>query len=207
MLLKFFTKKTVFFDLFDKHVDLARQAAAKFHESLTDPINITNLVDINTIEHEADRILKQASEELHKTFITPIDPDLIYQLISHIDDVVDCIDTAADCMIIYRIEKPTTDLIALSNTVNNSVQCLDVAVRGLRHLKEVDAIQKACTAVGQCEHDADDALRAALGHLFEQESDAKKIIIWKELYEIMEAATDRCKDVTDVIQGILLENN
>lgn len=207
MHLRFFTKKTVFFDFFDIHIDLVKQAVQKFHHSLSEPINISDLIAIKPIEHEADKIIRQASEALQKTFITPIDRDLIYRLISHIDDVIDCIDTAADCLLIYRINSPTKDLIHLSNIVSRSVLHLEVAVKGLRNLQNVKAIQDACSAVNLCEHEADDALLSTLGQLFEQESDAKQIIKWKEIYEIMESATDRCADVTDVIQSILLENN
>lgn len=206
MLLKFFTKKTPFFDLFDKHVELAKRAAQKFHESLTDPINVPDLAAISAIEHEADKILKETSELLHTTFITPIDSDLIFRLVNHVDDVIDCIDTAADCMLIYHIQRPTQDLIGLSTILDRSVRQLEIAVKGLRNLKDPLPVQEACTAVGGCEHDADDALRLALGQLFKLEPDAKEIIKWKEIYEIMEEATDRCADVTDVIQSILLEN-
>lgn len=207
MLLKFFTKKTVFFDLFDTHIDLARQAAQKFHESVTEKIDTDGLIAIKPIEHKADRILKETSENLHKTFITPIDRDQIFHLMNHIDDVIDCIDTVADCLLIYKIEKSNNNLTKLSEIVDRSVKHLVVAVKGLRNLKNITIIQDACNAVAICEHDADETLRFSLGQLFQQEPDAREIIKWKEIYEIMETATDRCSDVTDVIQSILLENN
>lgn len=207
MLLGLFTKKTVFFDLFDKHAALVKLAAEKFHDSLKEPLDLSLLIAIKPLEHDADIFLKQTSETLHRTFITPIDRDLIFSLITHLDDVIDCIDTAADCLLIYNIEKITPDLIHLSEILLRSVSHLEIAIRALRELKNVGAIQEACTAVDTCEHEADDSLRFSLGKLFREEKDAKEIIKWKEIYEIMETATDRCSDVTDVIQTILLDNN
>lgn len=207
MLLGIFTKKTLFFDYFDKHTFLVKEAAEKFRNSLTEPIDISSLMAIKPLEHDADVIIKEASEALHRTFITPFDRDLIFRLIAGLDDVIDCIETAADCLLIYHIHKPTPDLIVLADILSKGIGHLEVAVKELRNLKKVEAIQDACTAVDKCEHDADDALRLALGRLFDEEPNAKEIIKWKEIYEVMETATDRCADVIDVIQTILLENN
>ena len=98
-----FPKGAIFFDQLDRHASLARQAAIKFQESLFEEINIQRLKQIKSLEHEADQITKLTSEKLHKTFITPIDRDQIYHLISKLDDVIDSIDATADCLIIYKI--------------------------------------------------------------------------------------------------------
>lgn len=170
-------------------------------------MNLTALLQIKALEHEADQIARQCSEKLHTTFITPIDRDQIYHLVSRIDDVIDAIDATADSLIIYKITTPTKELIALARTLTSAVFSLQQAVKGLRQLKKGDPIRAACTQVAHFEHEADNELRAALENLFQNENDAKQLIIWKEIYETLEAATDRCSDAADTIEGILLEND
>lgn len=204
---KFFPKKTLFFDLLDAHAALTYQAALKFQESLTSEINLTSLLQIKTLEHEADHIARKCSEKLHTTFITPIDRDQIYHLVSRIDDVIDAIDATADSLIIYKISTPTKELIALACTLTYTAFSLQQAVNGLRDLKKGEPIREACAKVIKFEHEADNELRAALENLFENVNDAKQLIIWKEIYETLEAATDRCSDAADTIEGILLEND
>ncbi len=203
----FFPKSAIFFDLLDKHVLLTYQAAIKFQESLSEEINMSNLRQIKTLEHEADLIAKQTAEILHKTFITPIDRDQIYNLVSKIDDVIDSIDATADCLIIYKITKATEQLVYMAQVLTWTITEMQKAVNGLRNLKKSESIIIACTAVNKYEHEADEALQSALSKLFQEEPDARQLIIWKEIYESLESATDRCSDVADTIEGILLENN
>lgn len=202
-----FSKGTVFFDLLDRHVLLAHQAAIKFQESLSEEIDINTLRLIKSLEHEADRITRQITERLHKTFITPIDRDQIYHLVSRIDDVIDSIDATVDCLIIYKISKATKELVDMARILTLAVSSMERAVNGLRNLKQSESIRTACSKVNKYEHEADDALQSALGRLFENEQDARQLIIWKEIYESLEEATDRCSDVADTIEGILLEND
>ena len=206
MFSKFLPSSTIFFDLFDRHIALTYQAAQKFHESISHGINHSGLMAIKTFEHEADAIIKQCIETLHKTFITPIDRESIYQLVSHIDDVIDCIDAAAECIVVYKIHAPSSELIQLSQILYYSVEQLETAVKGLRTIRQTASIQNACNAINKFEHEADDTLRYALGQLFQEEDNIKQLIKWKEIYETLEIATDRCSDVADIIQGILLEN-
>lgn len=207
MFSKFFPRNTIFFDFLDKQALLALQAAIKFQDSLSQEINSAVLGQIKSLEHEADTIAKNCSEALHKTFITPIDRDLIYLLVSRIDDVIDSIDATADCLIIYKTKNPTRELIKLAQILTQAISQMQKAINGLRHLKKTEGIRNACTAINKCEHEADDALQLALGDLFQNESDIRQLIIWKEIYEKLESATDHCSDVADAIEGILLEND
>lgn len=204
---KLFPRSTIFFDMLDKHAKLTYQASLKLQESLQEKINLSTLSPIKSLEHEADNIARQCSETLHKTFITPIDRDQIYRLVSRIDDVIDSIDATADCLQLYKIETPTKELLQLANILVHAVEHMQKAVNGLRDLKESEAIRNACSLINQCEHEADDALQQAISNLFQKEPDTRKLIIWKEIYESLETATDRCSDVADTIEGILLEND
>lgn len=207
MLSYFFTPSTFFFDLLDKHASITYQAALKLHESLSEKIEAVTLAEIKSLEHEADSIAKQGLETLHKTFMTPIDRDQIYLLVSRIDDVVDSIDASADCLIIYKIQTPTQELIHLTQILIQAVYQMQKAVNGLRYLKKKEVIRTACSAINFFEHDADDTLQRAVGNLFQNEPDIRQLIIWKEIYETLESATDRCSDVADTLEGILLEND
>lgn len=207
MFSKFFTRSTVFFDLLDQHALLTLQAALKFQESLTPEINTTALLQIKSLEHEADLIAKQTAETLHRTFITPIDRDQIYLLVSRIDDVIDNIDATADCLIIYKARHATKELITFAQILREASYEMQKAVNGLRTLKKTELIRTACAGINKYEHDADDMLRCSLETLFQDEPDTRQLIIWKEIYETIESATDRCADVADTIEGILLEND
>lgn len=202
-----FPKRTIFFDLLDQHASLTYQAALMFQKSLSEEIDIHSLSQIKSLEHEADFIAKQTAEKLHKTFITPIDRDQIYHLVSRIDDVIDTIDATADCLIIYKTTKATGELIDMARILILAVSETQKAVHGLRDLKQSESIRAACSAINQYEHVADEALQSAIAKLFQNEPDARQLIIWKEIYESLEAATDRCSDVADTIEGILLEND
>ena len=168
MFSKFLPRSTIFFDFFDRHVGLASQAAQKFYESISNGINPASLMTIKAMEHEADAVTKQCVETLHKTFITPIDRDSIYQLILHIDDVIDCIDAAADCIVIYKIDEISPELIQLSQILCYSVEQVESAVKGLRTIQQTASIKNACIAINNFEHEADEVLRFALGRLFQE---------------------------------------
>lgn len=193
-------KSNLFFDLFERHIALTRRAALMLQ--LGD-----ELASIKKLEHEADKVTKQCADEVHKTFITPIDRDQIYKLISHLDDIMDDIDKTADCLMIYKIPKVHPEVARLANILVAAVQSVEKAVVLLRNLSNEAAIREACGEIRRYEHEADDALYSALANLFDLEADARMIIKMKDIYESLESATDRCADVADDIETILIESN
>lgn len=207
MFTKWFAPKVQFFDLFEKHIALSLQAAKIFLVLVTKQ-DLKSLSErIKNLEHQGDEITRQVSASLHKTFITPIDRDQMYQLINRLDDILDSIDAAADAIETFKITTVTIELKDLIHVVVQAIEQLQIAIGGLRQLKNNRSIHIACELVNHLEHEADTIFRNALGKLFETEKDAKQIIIWKDLYENLEEASDRCADVADVIEGILLEND
>ncbi len=157
-------------------------------------------------EHEADSITHRTIEMLHQTFITPIDRDQIHELITHMDDVVDLIHGASRRMILYGIEKPTPPLIELAKTVHLSVLEMQKAVTGLRDLKNAGVILRSCVEMNKLENDGDALRDSAVAQLFKDEKNAVEVLKWKEIYESVETALDRCEDVANVIEGVVLEN-
>jgi uncharacterized protein Yka (UPF0111/DUF47 family) len=164
-------------------------------------------VRIKELEHRADILTHHCVEALHKIFITPIDREDIYRLISHQDDVIDCIDGAARRIAIYKIVDMPPEAKQLADTVLASTEYVQEAVAGLRNLKNAADIQRCCFQINKVENEADILLSKVLGALFESEKDLRLLIKWKEIYEAMEGATDRCEDVANIIDGIILEHS
>ena len=161
---------------------------------------------IKDIEHEADSITHDCVEALHKTFITPIDRDQIHKLISHMDDIMDYVETVSDLCVLYNVTGMTQDARDLAAVLLDATLHIEGAVKGLRDMKHAETISAACIEVNRLENAGDELLRRAVARLFNEEKDPVAIIKWKELYENLEIATDRCEDVANIIEGIVLEN-
>jgi uncharacterized protein len=163
---------------------------------------------IKQIEEDCDAITHAVVASLHKTFITPIDRNDIYRLITKMDDVMDFVDAAAERIALYEISAPRgKELFELATTLLTCSERVLEAVTGLRNLKHADLILEKCVEINRLENVADGQLRSSLARLFREEKDPVAIIKWKEIYELLETATDRCEDVANVIEGIVLENS
>jgi predicted phosphate transport protein (TIGR00153 family) len=162
---------------------------------------------IKQIEEECDAITHAVVASLHKTFITPIDRNDIYRLITKMDDVMDLVDAAAERIALYEINSGGRELRELAETMLSCAERVLEAVTGLRNLKHSELILEKCIEINRLENVADGQLRSSLARLFREEKDPVAIIKFKELYELLETATDRCEDVANVIEGVVLENS
>ena len=122
------------------------------------------------------------------------------------DDVVDFVEAAADRIVLYELSPMTQDVRDLCDTLVRATEEVEQALRGLRDLRNADRIRQVCVDVNRLENEADTILRNALAKLFKSESDAITVLKWKEVYELIEEATDRCEDVANTIEGVVLEN-
>ena len=207
MLKKLMPRETSFFEFFERH-------AATTVRGCRELLDLTNAGrdfeararSIKDIEHEADSITHDCVEALHRTFITPIDRDQIHMLISRMDDIMDYVETVSDQCVLYNIDHMTTAAQELAAVLLESTERIEGAVKGLRDMKHAEAISEQCIEVNRLENKGDDLLRKAVARLFDQEKDPVAIIKWKEIYENLEIATDRCEDVANIIEGIVLEN-
>lgn len=196
-----------FFDLFDRHAALTVEGARELRALVSAGADIgPKAKRIEDIEHEADAITHECVEALHQAFITPIDRDDIHRLISRLDDVIDLVQGAAGRLSLYELSDMTQDVKDLSDVLVRSAEEVALAVRDLRDLRRAPALRQRCIAVNRLENEADAVLRTALGRLFRTEKNPVAIMQWKEIYEIIEAATDRCEDVANIIEGVLLEH-
>jgi uncharacterized protein len=163
--------------------------------------------DIKRIEEECDRITHAVVASLHQTFITPIDRNDIHRLITKMDDVMDQVEAVAERLVLYEITSATDHMRALARNLHVSSERVLEAITGLRDLKRPALALEKCVEINRLENEADALLREALANLFREEKDPIAVIKWKELYELLESATDRCEDVANIIEGVVLENS
>jgi predicted phosphate transport protein (TIGR00153 family) len=162
---------------------------------------------VKQIEHECDEITHAVVQALHKTFITPIDRNDIYTLITKMDDIMDLVEAAAERLSLYELPTMTKEVGDLARCLVTSAEHVLGAVTGIRDLKKVNGILEHCVEINRLENVADKILRNALAKLFREEKDPIAVIKWKEIYETLESATDRCEDVANIVEGVMLENS
>ena len=159
--------------------------------------------EIKRIESAGDAITHRIFRNLNQTFITPIDREDIYALASCIDDVLDLVEATADQMVVFKIEKPTQEAISLADIIFQSSEELG---RGIAQLGKVTDLNATFVTVNSLENEADRITRDAIARLFENERDAITVLKWKEIYQSLEETTDRCEDVANVLERILLKH-
>jgi len=193
--------------LFERHAALTVEGAREMQRLVQGGQNVrTRAARIKEIEHETDVITHACVERLHKTFITPFDRDDIHRLITRMDDVMDYIDSAAIAVMLYELTDMTPPVRELADVLVRSTESVAVAVSGLKNVKQSKAILDACIEVNRLENEGDEILRGALAELFRGAKDPLLVLKWKEVYEALENATDRCEDVANVIEGVVLEH-
>jgi predicted phosphate transport protein (TIGR00153 family) len=193
-----------FFDLFEQQSENIAAAARVLEQLTLEPADAkAKAQQIKDLEHAGDALTHELVRRLSTTFLTPIDREDIYALSGRLDDVLDLIDAVADRMVLYKITEPTDGCVGMAKVIVKAADETDRAVRCLRTLSPY--YHKHCVEVNRLENEADRLLRDQLAALFEGRVDAIEVIKWKELYETMEEVTDRCEDVVNVIEGIVLK--
>jgi len=196
---------------FDSFEDLGKHTVEGCRALLAMLENPTDLESqaqrIAHIEEECDEITHQVIAQLHKTFITPLDRNDIYRLTTKMDDIMDYVDAVADRLSLYEFSTSSKDLTEMGRCLVESAEHVLKALKGLRNLKDPQGILNHCIEINRQENVADKILRASLARLFKEEKDAIQVLKWKEIFETMEATTDRCEDVANVIEGVVLENS
>ncbi len=200
-------REHIFFDLFEQAAGNVHEGALALAELLKDFTDVAGKAQkIKDIEHAGDKITHATIEKLNKTFITPIEREDIHELTSRLDDVLDLIDSAVSRIMLYKIAKPTEDARAMAQVLVESTRIIMDLLPRMRNLKRSKEIVAQCIEVHTQENEGDRILHRALAQLFEDGHDAATIIKWKDIYENLEAASDRCEDVANVVEGIVLKN-
>lgn len=196
-----------FFELFNQHAELCVKGAAEMVALMTNFDDLENRVHaIESIEKQADKVTHNAIELLHKTFITPLDRDDIHQLITRMDDILDLLEDGAQTVSLYDIKNPTPEAKRLAELCLGCTEKVKSAVEMLNNMDNSRQILAICADIDRLEADADHVMRAAMSKLFRDEPDVRNLIKYKAFYEILETVTDRCEDVANIIEGIIVEN-
>ncbi len=204
--MRIFPKKVDFFETFDKALVNLNKATDELMELLR---NFGELKDrarnIEEIEHDGDMLTHDIMRQLNSSFLTPIDREDIHALASRIDDVLDLIWAAVDRMVVFGFKEPTPQIIDIAHLLHRTTEMLQKAFEELR-AKDYNHVQEHCIEINRLENDMDRTFRDALGMLFTDfKDDAIMVIKWKEIYEHLEDAGDRCEDVANILEGITLK--
>ncbi|AJE04375.1 DUF47 domain-containing protein [Geobacter pickeringii] len=159
---------------------------------------------IKDVEHRGDAITHDIIQKLNKSFITPFDREDIYSLASALDDMIDLIDASAIRFIMYNVEKPTAEAKELAFIILQSCQAVEKAVSHLGG--KFEHIAEHCVEVNALENEADRVCREAISRLFDEEKDPIQLIKWKEIYETLERATDKCEDAANILESVVVKN-
>jgi predicted phosphate transport protein (TIGR00153 family) len=199
-----------FFDLFNKHADLCVEGAKALSQLLQNyeyaSDRDASIKAIEQLERSADRVTHDTVSLLHTTFITPFDRDDIHRLISRMDDILDLIQDTAESLVLYDIQKLTPEALHLANILQICCDRVHSAVELLSSMDNAPQILKLAQDIDQLESDADRVMRSAVSKLFREEPDVRQVIKLKAVYELLETATDKCQDVANVIEGVVIEN-
>jgi uncharacterized protein len=206
MILRFFTRQFNFFDRFDEQVSHAVEAACFFKEAVAqDCVNEEMLRRMARIEHEGDNAAHTIIDQLNKTFLTPFDRQDIHALVMGLDDVTDMIHNIVSRLHVYGIRGVDKNLVEFAGVIEQSVQAVARAIRGLRYVKNVRVVFDACVEVNRLENVGDDMRDRVLTELFAQTTDPLVVLKWKDIYQDAETVLDVCEDVVHVVDSIMVK--
>jgi uncharacterized protein len=160
--------------------------------------------EINHLENKGDEVIHEIFTRLNQTFITPLDPEDIHALSSKLDDVLDGIEDAVHRMVAYKVEPIPPTVVLLAEIISS---CGNVLQKALQALEKNEKLMVHCIEINRLENEADRLVRSAVADLFDKEPNPIQLIKLKEIYEFLEATTDRCEDVADVLQNVVVKNS
>ncbi len=203
-----------FFEMFNQHAERIVEASQAFAQLVANYGDVLLREkynqDVDNAERAADRVTHEVNRVLHQTFITPIDREQIHSLINTMDDVADLFQDSAEAMALYDIRSMTDEIQRLTDLCVKCCERLQAAVKLLEKIADpavAEAALKTCEEIDRLEGDADRVLRSAMCKLFREENDVRELIKLKAIYELLETITDKCEDVANLIEGVILENS
>ncbi len=206
MAFRWIPKEESFFDLFEQMANLLVAGAAMLVEATarfeTLPENAKKL---ERLEHDADQLTHDLMERLNRTFITPLDREDIHRMATEMDDIMDLMEGATERFILFKVQRILPQAADIANVIQQQVQEIHRVMPQLRRMRR-ESILPHCIEINRLENTGDRLLRDAFASLFDGSHDPLTVIKWRELYELMEQATDKCEDVANTIEGIVLKN-
>jgi predicted phosphate transport protein (TIGR00153 family) len=201
-------KDEKFFDLFREQAENIHKAAQMLVLLFDDFRDVEKQVsEIKFVEHKGDQITHALMMKLNKTFITPFDREDIHVLATRLDDILDATDNAGQRLIVYRITKVPPKFLELADLLVESAKEVQKAVLALPDRKKLTSAITSCVEINRLENEADVIHREALAELFDNAHDAIEVVKLKDLFSFLEEATDRCEDVANVIETIIIKGS
>lgn len=207
-------KEGKYFDYFNAHAALIALGGASLTRLIgalasgVDEAKAQALADeIDQLESKADKITHEVLAQLHSAFITPFDRDEIHQLINNMDNILDIIQDVAEAMALYDIHRIPAEATVMAEVTERCCQRVTDLVKLLHNMDNAPQILKLCHEIGDLESEVDRQLRVAMSKTFREEPDVREVIKLKEIYQLLESVTDRCKDVAGTVEAIVLENS
>lgn len=201
---RFMPRDGDFFALFQKQAENIVSGAQAFTKMLEHYTGVPEQVQsIKAIEHQGDEITHLIFRKLNQTFITPFDREDMHELCGTMDDVIDLIDAAASRFVLYRVDSVRPGTIDLTKVLGAATAELSAAIHAM---ESPDKALHCIIEINRLENESDRICRTLIAQLFEEEKDPVQIIKWKEIFEVIETAVDKCEDVSNVIESVILKN-
>jgi len=196
-----------FFDLFDSIAEVLVDAAVCLQDLVTDYQDVPEKVRaLRDMEKRVDRATDGICERLNISFVTPIDREDIHSLAMCMDDVLDYIEASADRMNLYGVDKAREEAAELASILVESTKLIRTGVEALNNFRDIDSVLRPCVEINKLENQGDQVLRKALARLFKEETRPLEIAKWQEIFDRLETATDKCEDVANVLESIVVKN-
>jgi len=203
---KLIPQEMKFFDMFERSAQNLLKGAYVLNDIANDFLTLTeNAAKLERLEHDSDQITHEIMEKLNKTFITPIDREDIHELTAALDDVMDFIEAATERMILYKIKAPTPEMKEMANVILKQAEAINKVIPRLKDLKHAHVMEH-CIEINRLENEGDRIQREAVARLFDSRTDPLEVIKWRDIYDYLETATDKCEDVAVIIEGICLKH-
>jgi len=204
--MKVFSKSPDFLELFDKVGANITQAATILVAIMEHFTNLDNWAkEVHELEEDGDMLTHDIIKKLNKTFVTPFDREDIHALASKLDDILDFIWGTAERLSVFKMKEPREEAVIMSKEILTTVELVHKAIKTLKE-KDYTRMQEYCVEINKLENKMDRIFRDALGHLFDEMKDPILVIKWKEIYEHLENASDKCEDVADILESIAIKN-
>jgi hypothetical protein len=204
MLFRFFPKEESYYEAFREHAQILQEAAAALKRLFEEYQNIeTQVKHIEALEHRGDAIVRDIAIRLPKTYITPIDREDIHQLTSALDDVLDHIQAAAVRLFLMRVKAPRPPAHAMADLLAKCTQEINKSILAMENNQDVTFFTKQ---IKEYEKEGDHVNREAVAELFHESVPELEVVQWMAIYHWLETALDRCEDVAQIIDGVMLKN-
>jgi hypothetical protein len=206
--MRLFPKEEIFFNYFDELAEKIEEGSNLFLEmAQTNDYSDVRIARLKEIEHEADGITHKTYERMHTTFLMPIDREDIYALVNKMDSIMDCIESTALLINLYKVKNISDAIIKQAQILNDVTKKGKSIIHDLRDMKNSEKILAACVEIHTLENAGDIVLRATISNLFENEKDAIELVKWKDIIELIEEAIDTCENVANIVEGIVLKHS